>query len=96
MSLKSITPATDWVLVTRTDEPLNEVIAWRVAVWCIEEDKVIGLISSLNGGPDDHVGGRVPRLIGPPPLRSMYKHISELDELETLSLKTGKPVKYTV
>lgn len=94
MSYKTLVPAQDWVCVVFPVAPRNELVVWRVAVWALtEEGEVVGLISVPGGGEDDEVMGKTCGLIPPPPLRSVYKHISELDKNEQTVLMSGKPLK---
>jgi hypothetical protein len=94
MSYKQISPATDWVYVQLPTDQNNNVVVYPVAVWALnEENCVIGLISVAGGGNNDTTMGRVPCLVSPPPLKGIYKHMIELNEVEKESLTTRKPVR---
>lgn len=97
MAFKSIISAADWVFVVFPVQPFNELIVWRLAAWALtDEGDVAGLISVPGGGPEDKLMGANCRLVTPPPLRGVYKHMSELDQSEKTALTTGKPIKVEV
>jgi hypothetical protein len=89
-----ISTAADWYFVQLADENSQGIVVYPVAVWALGVDgNVIGLISVPNGGPSPTSTPRVCRLIPPPPVRGLYKHESELNDLERTALITGKAVK---
>ncbi len=94
MGYKSITPAIGWFFVTFPIAPQNELIVWHVPVWALnDEGNVVGLLSVPGGGAEDDVMGSTCKLVGPPPLRGVYKHESELSNNERTAAFSGKPVK---
>lgn len=94
MGYKSVVAALDWVFVVLPVPPGNELIVWRIAAWALsEQGDVVGLVSVRGGGQGDEVMGKTCRLVAPPPLRGIYKHISELDQDEKTALLSGKPIK---
>lgn len=93
MSYKHISPAGEWFYVQIATEHDRHTVVYPVAVWATnDEGEVIGLISVAGGGPDDKIMGRVCRLVAPPPLRGVYKHLAELDANENRSFKEKKPI----
>lgn len=96
MGYKAIIPASDWVFVVFPEQERNELVVWRLACWGLtDQGDAIGLVSVAGGGQNDSVMQGTCRLVAPPPLRGIYKHVSELDKDEQVALQSGKPLKIT-
>lgn len=69
MSIKQISPCTDWFYVGDSAE-----VIFQVAVWALHEDGgVVGLVSA-----GATTGNNIATLVTPPPIGGKYIHASEL------------------
>lgn len=74
MKYLSLTPATDWFFVHKSEDARRPHAIHRIAVWAITENgEVIGLIP-VN---DPRVtNGLTAKLVAPPPIEGEYRHLS--------------------
>lgn len=70
------------------EELIRSAQIWRLAGWKTDTlaDETVGMISIPGGGPDNEFMKGSCKLIPVPPLRGIYKHLSELSRLERILL----------
>ena len=79
----SIVPAQDWFFVHESQTP-NQPTAHRVAAWALDSSgETIGLIGGVPTGQGTLCESN--RLVGVPPVKGSYKHLSNLNEAELRS-----------
>lgn len=97
---KQIIPANDWFFVAKEAKLNNgQPVIYRIAAWALPEggEAVIGLIGGIESGGSSLTNSsynELARLVTVPPIVGVYKHFSELNQVEHAALskvKNGSP-----